>query len=127
MASEVLKAAGFTGADLDVALGVSYVESDFGYADAVGDTTLVNDKWGPSIGLFQIRSLRHPKDYPAPDDLRVAAALRDVTYNVATAYAIVKKYGWKQWSTYNSGSYLKYAGKDYALKTGHPRAGMWNL
>lgn len=126
-ARSVLTAAGFTGADLDVALGVAYVESDFGYADAVGDTTLINDKWGPSIGLFQIRSLRHPEDYPSPDNKRYADKLRDVNYNAATAYAIFKKYGWGQWSTYTSGSYKKYAGKDFLLKSGHSRAGSWNL
>lgn len=124
--SAVLAAAGFTGDDLATALGVAYAESQ-GYTDAVGDTTLVNEKWGPSIGLFQIRSLRHPEQYPRPDNMRYADKLRDVTYNASTAYAIFSKYGWKQWSTYNSGSYKKYAGKDYALKTGHSRAGSWNL
>ena len=44
-----------------------------GSSDAVGDVSLVNDKWGPSIGLFQIRSLRHPEDYGAVDRLRVAS------------------------------------------------------
>jgi len=127
MASAILKAAGFAGVDLDVALGVSYVESDFGFWDAVGDIALVNDKWGPSIGGFQIRSLRHPEDYGAPDNLRTARLLREIDYNARVAFAIFKKYGWKQWSTFNSGSYLKYAGKDYALKTGHPRAGSWNI
>lgn len=125
-ARSLLTAAGFTGADLEVALGVAYAESE-GFTDAVGDTTLINDKWGPSIGLFQIRSLRHPEQYPPPDNKRYADKLRDAQYNAAVAYAIVKKYGWKQWSTFNSGSYQKCAGKDFALRTGHPRAGMWNL
>lgn len=126
-ASAVLAAAGFAGDDLATALGVAYVESDFGYADAVGDTALVNEKWGPSVGLFQVRSLRHPDQYPRPDNMRYADKLRDVTYNASTAFAIFSKYGWKQWSTYTSGSYKKYAGKDFVLKTGHPRAGSWNL
>lgn len=105
---------------------MAYAESA-GYTDAVGDATLVSEKWGPSVGLFQIRSLRHPDQYPRPDNMRYADKLRDVTYNASTAYAIFQKYGWKQWSTYNSGSYKKYAGKDFALKAGHPRAGSWNL
>lgn len=98
-----------------------------GYSDAVGDVSLVNDKWGPSIGLFQIRSLRHPEGYSAVDRLRVADKLRDPLYNAKAAYAISRQgTTWAPWSVYNSGSYLKYKGRDFTPKTGHPNAAQWS-
>lgn len=126
MASTLLKAVGFQGEALAIALGVSHAES-MRYSDAVGDLALVNEKWGPSIGLFQIRSLRHPEAYGKPDSLRIAEKLRSPSYNAATAFALVAKFGWKQWSVYNSGSYKKYAGQDYEIITGHERAALWNV
>src|SRR3546814_11985548 len=57
LARPLLETARFSGAALDTALGVAFAESG-GYVDAVGDLALVDAKWGPSIGLVQIRSLR---------------------------------------------------------------------
>ncbi|MGV9887260.1 hypothetical protein [Streptomyces sp. NPDC003395] len=53
-----------------------------------GPELLVDDKWGPSIGLFQVRSLKHPGQYSPPDTLRTAAKLKDPLYNAKTAKAI---------------------------------------
>jgi hypothetical protein len=139
MASDVLKAAGFQGEALATALGVSFVECDgpaasraigrrAGYGDAVGDLTLVNDKWGPSLSLFQIRTLRHPEQYPFPDTLRVAQDVRHPGKNAAAAFAISKRgTDWTPWSAYKSGSYLEYVGKDFEIVSGHPRANLWNV
>lgn len=118
-------------------MGVAYVEGDgpaatqrFGtrsvYTDAVGDLGLVDEKWGPSISHFQIRALRHPDDYPAPDDMRVAALLRDPLYASRTAKAIRDRFGWAAWSAYKSGSYLPHKGIDMQLVTGHPAASRWS-
>ncbi len=38
-----------------------------GNTDAQGDKTLANSKWGNSVGLFQIRSLRDPSKYTGVD------------------------------------------------------------
>ncbi|WP_328842428.1 hypothetical protein [Streptomyces europaeiscabiei] len=47
----------------------------------IGDQHLVDHKWSPSIGLFQIRSLKHPGQFSPPDTLRIAAKLKDPLYN----------------------------------------------
>lgn len=125
MAREVFTQAGFAGELLDVALGVSWAESE-GYSDAVGDITLISEKWGPSIGLFQIRSLRHPEQFAGiPDELRVAEELRDPHYNAAAALALVTWRSWDLWTVYRTGAYLPHVGKDYQIRTGHPRADQW--
>src|SRR6266496_1482726 len=48
---------GFTGQDRVIGVAVVLAESG-GRTDASGDVHLQDGKWGPSIGLFQIRSLR---------------------------------------------------------------------
>jgi hypothetical protein len=106
---------------------VSWFESDGGYVDAVGDLALIGDKWGPSIGLFQVRSLRHPEDFPFPDTLRIAELLRASTFNAQAAWEI-SEHGtdWSKWSVYRSGKYLERLGQDFDLRTGHERAALWN-
>ena len=47
---------GFTGGDRATAIAVVLAESG-GNSAARGDTSLETSVWGPSIGLFQIRSL----------------------------------------------------------------------
>lgn len=124
-------AAGFTGAALDIALGVAYAESE-GYSDAVGDLKQLEDpavsaKWGPSIGLFQIRSLRDPDAWGRDDKVRIAEKLRDPAFNAYAAYVISKQgTDWSKWTTFRTGSYKKFLSKDYEIRTGHPRAGEWS-
>lgn len=126
-ARPVLAQAGFAGHALDIALGVSFAESE-GYSDAIGDTTLVNDKWGPSIGLFQVRSLKYPHIWGPADSYREVFALRNPYYNAVAAYAISKGgTDWQPWSVYRSEAYLRYVGDDYQILTGHVRADQWRL
>lgn len=51
----ILRQAGFTGAGLQTAFSISLAESG-GRAGAVGDVRLQDATWGPSYGMFQIRS-----------------------------------------------------------------------
>ncbi|MFJ9418004.1 peptidoglycan-binding protein [Streptomyces sp. NPDC101227] len=99
------KQAGFTGSDINIAAAVAMAEST-GNPAAVGDEGLANNKWGPSLGLFQIRSLRHPEQFTPPDTLRIATKLKDPLYNAKTAKAIKDAHGWNQWSTFKNGAYL---------------------
>lgn len=54
-------AAGFRGKALTTAVAVAMAESG-GNPKIKGDTTITDAKWGPSIGLWQIRSLRADYD-----------------------------------------------------------------
>lgn len=104
MLVDLLKYVGFTGAGLTTAIGVVGAETGGTYdAHAVGDEHLVDAKWGPSIGLFQIRSLKRPQDYTGVDRLRVEAQLSDALYNARTAYKIsAGGKAWSAWSTWPS-------------------------
>lgn len=123
----VLMRQGFEAEGLDIALGVSYAESE-GYQDAVGDVTLVDAKWGPSVGLFQVRALRDPLAFGPADRYRFAWALLDPDFNAHAAWVLSNGgTNWSLWSTYTSGSYLARKGKNYTIKSGHVRANQWDL
>ncbi|MFF4060807.1 peptidoglycan-binding protein [Streptomyces sp. NPDC001668] len=99
--------AGFTGSDIKIAAAVAMAESK-GDPAIIGDQHLVDHKWGPSIGLFQIRSLKHPGQFSPPDTLRVEAELKDPLYNAKAAKAIKDAHDWIQWSTFTNGAYKQY-------------------
>jgi hypothetical protein len=87
-----------------------------------------NSKWGPSIGWFQIRSLREPQLWGTVDALRVAADLRDPVNNAKVAFAVSKGgTDWSKWSVFVHGTYEQYLDVDYDLKTGHARADDWDI
>ena len=99
--------AGFTGSDVNIAAAVAMAESK-GDPVIIGDQQFVDHKWGPSIGLFQIRSLKHPGQFSPPDTLRVATKLKDPLYNAKTAKAIKDAHNWSQWSTFTNGAYKQF-------------------
>ncbi len=118
---DLLRYAGFTGQGLRLALGVAIAESGaapvgfvgggYSYADAtiLGDLDLVDAKWGPSVGCFQIRSLKRPQDFSGDDRLRVRTKLLDALYNARTAYRISNGgRDWGAWSTFTAGLHRQY-------------------
>lgn len=93
----------------------------------MGDLDKVDAKWGPSIGEFQIRSLRDPSAWGPLDKVRVASKLTDPAYNAQAAYVISKNgTDFTPWSAFKSGNYKPHVGMDYQLVTGHPKAGEWS-
>jgi len=96
-------AAGFTEAQVPIVIAIAYQESRFDSA-AVGDTTITDDKWGPSIGLMQVRSLKNPSAYSGADAMRIADKLTDPAYNLRVSRAIYMAAGGKftDWSTFNN-------------------------
>jgi hypothetical protein len=84
-------------------VAISIAENRTGETLAQGDLELMDDKWGPSVGLMQIRSLKNPltPGYTKADNLRYEKKLTDPEYNLRTAYEIYKEKGFKPWSTYN--------------------------
>lgn len=100
-------AAGFRGKRLAQAVAIAIAESN-GVTNARGDTTLVDGKWGPSIGLWQIRSLQPAQrdDYPEEYRLRNRTANLDPRTNAEHAFALSDGgRNWSPWSTYQSGQY----------------------
>lgn len=96
------KAAGWTGQDLAVAVAVALAESG-GRTDARGDVALQTGTWGPSIGLWQIRSIKADK---GTGRLRDEAANLNPSTNARHAHQLWADQGWSPWTTYTGGRYL---------------------
>jgi hypothetical protein len=81
-----------------------------GRTDAEGDIGLQNATWGPSVGLWQIRSLK--AEYGKGNSVRDASRLKDPEFN-AFAMSVISNKGqnFKPWTTFTSGAYKKQASK----------------
>lgn len=94
---ELLGYAGFKGSAIKEASQIIGAESAR-RPGAMGDKELQDSKWGPSIGLFQIRSLRDPGKYNDP--MRNANYLDDPVFNVMAGYEKSKGgTNWNAWTT----------------------------
>lgn len=72
-------------------------------SDALGDTGITNAQWGPSVGLWQIRSLK--AEYGTGRS-RDQSRLTDPGFNARSMYEISSAgRNWSPWSVYTSGSY----------------------
>lgn len=67
--------------------------------DRVGDKNLTDETWGPSIGGFQVRSLKAEKGMGT---LRDRLMLKDFDHNLDAAVKIFRADGWDAWSTFSS-------------------------
>lgn len=97
--------AGFSGTQAATATAIALAESG-GNTTALGDTTLQTEKWGPSVGLWQIRSL---KAESGTGGVRDATRLTDPAFNARSAYSIYQSQGWNAWTVYKTGAYARYA------------------
>jgi hypothetical protein len=88
--------------DPDTAVAVMKAESQ-GDCARVGDQHIMFEKngvnYGASYGCFQIR---HLEGRPDPKKLL------DKDFNIDYAYKMYLSQGWKPWSAWKSGAYLKY-------------------
>ena len=99
------KQAGFIGNAAVIAVAVAMGESGLN-PSAMGDTALANATWGPSIGLWQIRSLNAEKGKGTSRD---ATRLTDPAFNARSAYAISNGgKNWRPWTVYTTGAYLRH-------------------
>lgn len=100
--------AGFPSSEIPTATAVALAEHGGDVkTDALGDVSLQSSKWGPSVGIWQIRSLTpaYLAKASGTDKLRDQTRLVDPTFNAAAARAIWAAKGWQPWSTY-PGAYL---------------------
>ncbi len=106
------KAAGFTGAALITAVAVAGAESGYN-PTARGDIALQSAKWGPSLGLWQIRSLTPGFLSVAP--WRDPKRLTDPFFNARAAY-IISDGGrdFSAWTTFTSQAYRRFVDRAQA-------------
>lgn len=104
--------AGFSSANAKIAAAIAMCESaavmggkSFADFDAVGDIDLQTQKWGPSYGGWQIRSL---KAQTGTGQMRDGLRLLEPLFNAKSALEIKKTLGFKAWSCYASGQYKAY-------------------
>lgn len=88
--------------NLRIAVAIAGGESGW-RPSAMGDTTITDATWGPSVGLWQIRSLKAQSGTGAARD---ATKLTDPLFN---ARSMIEVSGggqnWRPWSVYTSGAY----------------------
>jgi LysM repeat protein len=109
---------GFTGQDRVIGVAVVLAESG-GWTDARGDVHLQDGKWGPSIGLFQIRSLKAERGTGRTRD---ELANLDPATNARHARQVYLDAGgrWTPWSTFTSGSYRQFLDRARQATGGGP-------
>jgi hypothetical protein len=107
-AAEVVRhaqAAGFRGDALITAVAIAKAESGFD-TNALGDTTIQTAVWGPSVGLWQIRSLKAESGSGKTRDQR---RLTDPAFNARSAYAISGGgVNFAPWSVFKNGAYKQH-------------------
>lgn len=105
-----------------VAAAVALAESG-GNPDAIGDESLQTSKWGPSVGLWQIRSLKAERGTGGTRD---ETRLRDPEFNAQSMVAIYRDAGSKftPWSVFTSGRYRDHLNDvtKASKQPEHPRA-----
>lgn len=129
--ASLARSAGLPEGQVTTAVAVAYAENrgDLDAAKTIpsdlrGDVGIQTAKWGPSIGPWQIRSLKEPylSRATGPDRYRDASKLTDPAYNATAMAALWRQYGWGPWSTYPAFSTL-YLPTARAAVAGAPAAG----
>jgi hypothetical protein len=121
-ASDVYAAAvgaGLPSAAAALATAVALAESiSTGLDDtALGDRALENNTWGPSVGVWQIRTLKAETGSGHDRDI---SALTGNLRRQAQAMANISSHGtnFTAWSTFNTGAYHKYVNQGNAAAVG---------
>ena len=97
--------AGFSGEALVVAVAIAKGESGF-RTDAVGDTGITDETWGPSIGLYQVRSLHAERGTGGERD---ELANLDPGHNAASAFSISNGgRNFRPWSVFTAGIFQRH-------------------
>lgn len=102
------KGAGFSGNALQTIVAIAMSESGL-RPDAQGDTGIQTDKWGPSVGLWQVRTLKAATGSGGTRDIQ--KLLADTNFQAKAAWEISGGgKTWQPWSVYTSGAYQKNMG-----------------
>jgi hypothetical protein len=88
-----------------IATAIAWAESGLN-PEAVGDVNLEDDKWGPSVGLYQIRSLRVDTGTGKERDVE---RLGDPSFNTRSMVAVsAGGTNWTPWSVFKNGRYQEH-------------------
>jgi murein DD-endopeptidase MepM/ murein hydrolase activator NlpD len=105
---KALQAQGFRGKSLETAFAVAMAESG-GVSNAEGDKGITTKKYGSSMGVFQIRSLKDYKKYGENGQWRDPKRLFDPAFNIKAAWNISNQgKSWKAWSAYTNGQFAPF-------------------
>ena len=97
--------AGFSGEALVTAVAVAKGESGLN-PTAMGDTTITDATWGPSVGLMQIRSFNKERGTGGTRDQQANV---DPATNMRAAFAVSGGgKNFKPWTIYKNGAYKQY-------------------
>lgn len=105
--------AGFRGQDLVTAVAVAGGESNYNISgpgatnNADGRPTI----WGPSLGLFQIRTLQNPSNYSGLDrnrDASIIGGAENAQNNANVAHQIYDRSGFREWGAFTNGTYTRH-------------------
>lgn len=98
-----------------IATAIAAAESGLN-PDAVGDTGLMTAVWGPSVGLWQVRTLKSDTGTGRNRDINLVKAPAG---NARAMYEISSGgRNWGPWSTWGSGSYRKFLAQAKAAAGG---------
>jgi len=117
-----LVAEGASPAAAEVLTEISGAES--GFDDAIlGDTRLEDSTWGPSVGLFQIRTLKSETGTGGDRDISALAG-NDLAQAAAAVTISGAGTNFTPWSTYSTGRYQDFASQvSAAIGTPAPGGG----
>lgn len=108
--------AGFDPASAVIAAAIAMGESGLNPA-AIGDVSLQDATWGPSIGLMQIRTLKRDTGTGRVRDIET---LRDPLQNMLAAFKISSGgKDWTPWTVYNTGKYRQFLSQAEAAGGGY--------
>ena len=97
--------AGFRGESLVTAVAIARGESGWD-SNATGDVSLETEKWGPSVGLFQVRTLR---DQTGTGQARDIEQLYDPAFNAQAAFEISSGgRNFQPWTVFTKDIYLQH-------------------
>ena len=109
LAARLAYNAGFRGKDLVTATAIAGAESGYNQSAVnEGDGRAV--KWGPSVGMWQVRTLQNPSEWSGLDRNRDPNIVggNNAQNNADFAYDVYQRSGFREWGAYTNGSYANH-------------------
>jgi Lysozyme like domain len=117
--AQYIRNAGATDQQVPTMVAIALAESG-GNTSALGDVGLETSTWGPSVGLWQIRSLNSER---GTGGVRDQNANLDPQMNANHAMAILGSQGLSAWSTYTSQKYRLFLSRGTSAASQSPTSG----